>query len=99
MWVGEAGAGTRLKLAINSWILAVVEGAAETLALAEGLGLDPQLVLDAVEGGPLDLPLPADEGQGDHGARVRAVVPAGAGGQGRRRWWRTPPTAAASTCR
>lgn len=56
MWVGEAGAGTRLKLATNSWILAVVEGAAETLALAEGLGLDPQLVLDAVSGGTLDLP-------------------------------------------
>jgi 3-hydroxyisobutyrate dehydrogenase len=56
MWVGEAGAGTHLKIATNSWILAVVEGAAETLALAEGLGLDPQLVLDAVAGGPLDLP-------------------------------------------
>jgi 3-hydroxyisobutyrate dehydrogenase len=56
MWVGGAGAGTRLKLATNSWVLTVVEGAAETLALAEGLGLDPQLVLEAVSGGPLDLP-------------------------------------------
>ncbi len=56
MWLGEAGDGSRLKLATNSWILAVVEGVAETLALAEGLGLDPQLVLDALQGGPLDLP-------------------------------------------
>jgi 3-hydroxyisobutyrate dehydrogenase len=56
MWVGGAGAGTRLKLATNNWVLTVVEGAAETLALAEGLGLDPQLVLDALAGGPLDLP-------------------------------------------
>lgn len=56
MWIGEAGAGTRLKLCTNSWILAIVEGAAETLALAEGLGLDPQLFLDAVSGGSLDLP-------------------------------------------
>ncbi|MEA2154137.1 MAG: 3-hydroxyisobutyrate dehydrogenase [Solirubrobacteraceae bacterium] len=56
LWVGDAGAGTRLKLAVNTWILSVVEGAAETLALAEGLGLDPALVLDAVAGGPLDLP-------------------------------------------
>jgi 3-hydroxyisobutyrate dehydrogenase len=56
MWIGEAGAGTRLKIAVNLWILTVVEGAAETLALAEGLGLDPSLVLDAVSGGPLDLP-------------------------------------------
>jgi 3-hydroxyisobutyrate dehydrogenase len=56
LWVGEAGAGARLKLATNSWVLTVVEGAAETLALAEGLGLDPRLVLEAVAGGPLDLP-------------------------------------------
>ncbi|MCA1689303.1 MAG: NAD-binding protein, partial [Actinobacteria bacterium] len=56
LWVGEAGAGTRLKLATNSWVLTIVEGAAETLALAEGLGLDPRLVLEAVAGGPLDLP-------------------------------------------
>lgn len=45
-----------MKLALNAWVLALVEGAAETLALAEGLGLDPALVLDAVSGGPLDLP-------------------------------------------
>jgi 3-hydroxyisobutyrate dehydrogenase len=56
MWLGAAGAATRLKIAVNAWILSVVEGAAETLALAEGLGLDPSLVLDAVSGGPLDLP-------------------------------------------
>lgn len=56
MWVGQAGAGTRLKLAVNTWIVTLVEGAAETLALAEGLGLDPALVLEAVAGGPLDLP-------------------------------------------
>ncbi len=63
MWLGEAGAGSRLKLATNSWILAVVEGCAETLALAEGLGLDPQLVLDALHGGPLDLPYLQSKGK------------------------------------
>src|SRR4051794_17148721 len=56
MWLGDAGEGTRLKLAINAWILSVVEGVAETMALAEGLGVEPELVLDALEGGPLDLP-------------------------------------------
>jgi 3-hydroxyisobutyrate dehydrogenase len=56
MWVGEVGAGTRLKIVTNSWVLTVVEGAAEAIALAEGLGLDPGLLLDAIEGGPLDLP-------------------------------------------
>jgi 3-hydroxyisobutyrate dehydrogenase len=55
MWIGEAGAATRLKLAINTWVLTVLEGTAEVLALAEGLGLDPQLVLDAVKDGPLDV--------------------------------------------
>jgi 3-hydroxyisobutyrate dehydrogenase len=56
LWVGPAGSGSRLKVAVNVWIVALVEGAAETLALAEGMGIDPQLVLDAVSGGPLDLP-------------------------------------------
>jgi 3-hydroxyisobutyrate dehydrogenase len=56
MWVGEAGAGSRLKLVTNAWIVAVVEGTAETIALAEGLGLDPALFLRAIEDGPLDSP-------------------------------------------
>ena len=64
MWVGDAGMGTRLKLALNAWVVALVEGAAETLALAEGLGLDPALVLDAVAGGPLDLPYLQIKGKG-----------------------------------
>jgi len=54
--VGEAGAGSRLKLVVNSWVVAVVEVGAETIALAEGLGLDPDLFFQAVEGGTLDLP-------------------------------------------
>ena len=54
--LGEAGAGTRLKLVTNSWVLAVVEAGAETIALAEGLGLDPALFFQAIETGPLDLP-------------------------------------------
>ncbi|HEX3489361.1 MAG TPA: NAD(P)-dependent oxidoreductase [Streptosporangiaceae bacterium] len=56
IWVGEAGDGTRLKLVANSWVLAVVEAGAETIALAEGLGVRPELFLDAISGGTLDLP-------------------------------------------
>lgn len=56
IWVGEAGGGTRLKLVANSWVLAVVEAGAETIALAEGLGIRPELFLEAIEGGTLDLP-------------------------------------------
>ncbi|MEV4741516.1 NAD(P)-dependent oxidoreductase [Streptomyces sp. NPDC049555] len=50
------GAATRLKLVINSWVLTVTHGAAEALALARGLGVDPEHFLEAVAGGPLDLP-------------------------------------------
>lgn len=56
IWVGAAGAGSRLKLVVNSWVLTVTEGTAETIALAEGLGLDPSLLFEAIAGGALDLP-------------------------------------------
>jgi 3-hydroxyisobutyrate dehydrogenase len=56
MWVGETGAGTRLKLAANAWVFTVVEGVAESLALTRELGLDPRLFLEAVGGGALDAP-------------------------------------------
>jgi 3-hydroxyisobutyrate dehydrogenase len=55
-WVGEAGAGQRFKLVINTWLLAAVEGVAEAISLARGLGLDPNEVLEALSGGPLDMP-------------------------------------------
>ncbi|MBF4161618.1 NAD(P)-dependent oxidoreductase [Nocardioides acrostichi] len=56
MWVGAAGAGSRLKLAANAWVLTVLEGVAESLALTRELGLDPRLFLEAVGGGALDAP-------------------------------------------
>jgi 3-hydroxyisobutyrate dehydrogenase len=56
MWVGEAGAGSRLKVVVNSWLVSIVEGAAEAIALAEGADVDPRLFLEAVSGGPLDAP-------------------------------------------
>lgn len=56
IWVGEAGSGTRLKIATNSWVLTVTEGCAETIALAQGLDLDPSLLFEAFDGGTLDLP-------------------------------------------
>jgi 3-hydroxyisobutyrate dehydrogenase len=56
LWVGEAGAGTRLKIVCNSWVLSVTEACAEMIALAQALDIDPSLVFDAIEGGTLDLP-------------------------------------------
>lgn len=54
VWLdGELG-GTRLKLVMNSWVVALVEATAEAISLAEGLGLDPRLFLDTIAGGPLD---------------------------------------------
>lgn len=55
LWVSEqAGASSRLKLALNTWAFALTHGLAESLALAKGLGVDPALVVDVVTGGPMD---------------------------------------------
>lgn len=56
LWLGEAGAGTRGKLMVNSWVLGVVGVLAETVALGESLGIDPKYFFQAVDGGALDLP-------------------------------------------
>jgi 3-hydroxyisobutyrate dehydrogenase len=56
MRLGPAGTATRLKLAVNLWVLAVTQGTAETIAFAQSLGIKPEWVLEAVEGGGLDLP-------------------------------------------
>jgi 3-hydroxyisobutyrate dehydrogenase len=56
MWLGAAGEGSRLKLVANAWGVTLVEGVAECLALAGGLGLDPALFLEAVRGGAMDAP-------------------------------------------
>ena len=53
--LGAVGEASRLKLVLNTWLLALVDGLAETLALAEGLGLDPRLFLETIAGGPLDV--------------------------------------------
>lgn len=55
-WLGAAGAGSRLKLAANAWVLTVVQGVADSLTLTRELGLDPQQFLDVVGGGALDAP-------------------------------------------
>jgi 3-hydroxyisobutyrate dehydrogenase len=56
IWLGEAGTGTRMKLVINSWLLSLVEGLAETIAFAEGIDIDPAQFLETISGGPIDNP-------------------------------------------
>jgi 3-hydroxyisobutyrate dehydrogenase len=54
LWLGPAGQASRLKLVVNGWVLDLTTSAAEALALAEGLGIDGELFLQTVTGGPLD---------------------------------------------
>jgi 3-hydroxyisobutyrate dehydrogenase len=56
LWLGPAGQGTRMKLVLNNWLVAQVEAVAETVALSEALGLDPNLFPEAIEGAPLGSP-------------------------------------------
>jgi 3-hydroxyisobutyrate dehydrogenase len=54
-WVGEGTEASRLKLVVNSWVLALTTAIGEAMAMADGLGLDPKLFLEAIAGGPLDV--------------------------------------------
>lgn len=57
IWVSEEpGKSSRLKLALNSWVFALTHGVAESLTIAKELGVDPQLVMDVITGGPMDTP-------------------------------------------
>jgi 3-hydroxyisobutyrate dehydrogenase len=56
LWLGEAGAGTRLKLVVNNWIVGLVAVLAETVAFARRIGVEPERFLETIEGGPLGLP-------------------------------------------
>jgi 3-hydroxyisobutyrate dehydrogenase len=53
IWVGAAGAGTRLKLVNNTWLAFAAEAVAASVALARRLGLETETVADALGGGPL----------------------------------------------
>jgi 3-hydroxyisobutyrate dehydrogenase len=56
IWVGEAGAGSRLKLVVNMWLVGLVGALAESVALADALDVDVSAFLDAIEGGPVGAP-------------------------------------------
>jgi 3-hydroxyisobutyrate dehydrogenase len=63
LWLGPAGNGSRLKLVLNNWLAAEIEGMAETIALTQALGLDPQLFLEAIDGEPLGSPYAVAKGR------------------------------------
>jgi 3-hydroxyisobutyrate dehydrogenase len=57
VWLGEAGRGSQMKLVVNAYLSILIEGVAETMELADRLGIDHQQLADVIEGGPLDAPL------------------------------------------
>jgi len=56
LWLGAAGAGSRLKLVTNNWIAGLLGVLGETIAFAETLHVDPERFLEVIEGGPLNAP-------------------------------------------
>jgi 3-hydroxyisobutyrate dehydrogenase len=53
LWVGEAGMGSRLKMAANHWMIAMTAALAESMHLCEAMGLDQQQFVELLDGGPL----------------------------------------------
>jgi 3-hydroxyisobutyrate dehydrogenase len=56
LWVGEAGMGSRLKLAANHWMITTVAVLAESMRLCEAMGLDQRHFAALLDGGPLGSP-------------------------------------------
>lgn len=54
VWLDDVGQPSSLKLAYNAWVLTTVEGIAESLTLADTLGVDPHLVIEVIEGSGLN---------------------------------------------
>jgi 3-hydroxyisobutyrate dehydrogenase len=57
VWLGEAGQGSQMKLVVNAYLSILIEGVAETMALADWLGIGHAQLAEVIEGGPLDAPL------------------------------------------
>ena len=56
IWVGGVGAGSRLKLVNNTWLAFTAEAVAASVALAHRMGLETDVVVNALGGGPLVSP-------------------------------------------
>jgi 3-hydroxyisobutyrate dehydrogenase len=56
LWLGPAGAGSRLKLVVNTWLIGLLGALAESIALAQCIGADPAQFLEAIRGGPVGAP-------------------------------------------
>lgn len=59
----RVGDGTALKLAANAWIASITAATAQSLAVARGLGIDPALFLQAIDGTASDSPYAHTKGE------------------------------------
>ncbi len=57
VWLGEAGQGSLVKLVVNAYMSILIEGVAETMELADRLGIGHEQLAEVIEGGPLDAPI------------------------------------------
>jgi 3-hydroxyisobutyrate dehydrogenase len=57
VWLGEVGQGSVVKLVVNAYMSILIEGVAETMELADRLGIGHQQLAEVIEGGPLDAPI------------------------------------------
>lgn len=55
-WYGEAGNSQKMKLVINAWLIAMMQGVAESMQLAKQFGFTPDQLWETLEGGPLAAP-------------------------------------------
>jgi 3-hydroxyisobutyrate dehydrogenase len=55
-WLGAAGAGSRMKLVVNAWLIAMMQGLAESTSLAQQFGFSTDDLWSVLEGGPLAAP-------------------------------------------
>lgn len=72
-WLGEAGQGSRAKLVANSWVVTSTAALAQSVALADALGVD---LLSLIAGGPLDMPYAQLKGKLMHERDYPVAFPA-----------------------
>jgi 3-hydroxyisobutyrate dehydrogenase len=56
VWLGDAGAGSAAKIVLNNWLADIVETTVEMIRFSASLGLDPNAVVDLLEGLPIGSP-------------------------------------------
>ena len=63
LWLGDAGAGTRMKLVCNGWLLSLTSALGESIALARALGVPPEQFLEILDGAAFGSPYAQTKGK------------------------------------